>query len=173
MSRRSEVGRCQEWLPRFCHWMKGTTKPIVGGEYYRGGSWIWLQKIMRLFLRHLSGTAKQAVKYTVWHIEEMSSSPTVFSPLSPFHFSYYCLWIPWKQGWDKDLGAGSLSGSWFLASRNEGPGKWDKEGGSDSIMCITEVTTMDHGGWILPEPFHVPEKHWGSLPELSSWRNRG
>lgn len=59
--------------------------------------------IMRLFLRCLSGTGKQAVKYSAWHTEEISPSLIDFFSISSFHFSYYCLWIPPKQGLDKDL----------------------------------------------------------------------
>lgn len=43
---------------------------------------------------------------------------------------------------------------------------WDREGRKANLKSITEVTTTDNRGQILP----VPEKHLDYFPELSIWR---
>lgn len=124
-------------------------------------------EITRWSLRHLNGTPKLAIKYTVWHTEKISSPPMISSSFSSFHW-FYCLWVPWQQGFDKHLGTNYLFGSWSLRSRNEGWEKWDREGRNANIMCIPEITIMGNRAWILPEPFHVPKKHWERCPKAKN-----
>lgn len=61
-------------------------------------------EIMRVFLKHLNGTLKQAIKYSVWHTEKISSPTMISSSICPFHFFFIIVFGPpdnraWTRTW--------------------------------------------------------------------------